>query len=117
MVHKKFTFKLTLFLLSRFFDLENYMDNIRDVNQSSQKCYTQTTTYFLRGLLFEKNYSLTEKLNHFLMANILILFYLERKHLKIIKCRSQCLKIHWSVINNICSLYGNFHWNSSKSIL
>lgn len=116
MVHKKFTFKLTLFLLSRFFDLENYMDNFRDINKSSQKCYTQTRTYFLRDLLFE-NYSLTEKLNHFLMANILIIFYLERKHLKIIKCRSQCLKRHWSVINNICSLYGTFHWDSSKGIL
>ena len=92
------------------------MDNFRDINKSSQKCYTQTRTYFLRDLLFE-NYSLTEKLNHFLMANILIIFYLERKHLKIIKCRSQCLKRHLSVINNICSLYGTFHWNSSKGIL
>ena len=74
-----------------YFYIENHVDNFIAMS-TSQKCYTQTTTYFLRGLLFEKNYSLTEKLNHFLMANILILFYLERKHLKIIKCRSQCLK-------------------------
>lgn len=68
------------------------MDSFRDVNKSSQKCYIQTRTYFLRDLLFEKNYSLTEKLNHFLISNILIIFYLERKHFKIIKYRSQCLK-------------------------
>ena len=58
--------------------------------------YEKKKNHFLRDLLYKRNYSLVVKLSHFLILSILVI-YLERKHLKIKKCRSQCLKRQRSV--------------------
>ena len=86
----KIKFTLSLFLTSRYFYVENYVDNCTAVS-TSQKCYTQITIHFLRVLLFERNFFFVEKISHFLTLNTLITFCPWRKHLTIVKHRSRCL--------------------------
>ena len=87
----KVKFKLSLFLMSGYFYVENYVDNFTAVS-TSQKSYTQITIHFLRVLLFERIFFFfVEKLSHFLILNTLMTFCPWRKHLTIVKHRSRCL--------------------------
>lgn len=109
---------------------ENYVSNFADMSSSRVRSLTCKQIFRFPDFFQLREVFFRRQSNHFQIINTLLMTCLERKHLKILKCKSQCLKrqqpgrqnTHNEVnknnnTNTTFYLYGTFHLRTSKDIL